>query len=299
MDGADVLSGVSVQRVLITGANSGIGRAAAVRFAAAGHRVLAAMRSLEKAEKLLRLASDAGVEVEPLELDVTDDDSVRQGIEKAGRVDVLINNAGIGWNATVEDVDVAAAKVVFDTNFWGAIRCTQRVLPQMRERGAGTIVNVSSIAGRVALLAQPVYASSKWALECLSENLAQEVAPFGIRVIVIEPGVTRTAILPKNLEYPAPTAYEPAYRRMLQFYAAGIEANVRPEAVAEEMLRAFDDPEPRLRYACAWGGEELPAGRGRMSDEDWISLGRARDDEAYYAEYRRLFELELRTPGEG
>lgn len=288
-----------MQRVLITGANSGIGRAAAIRFAAAGHHVLAAMRNLEKAEKLLGLASEAGAPVELLELDVTDDESVRQGMERAGRVDVLVNNAGIGWNATVEDIDVSAAKVVFETNFWGVIRCTQRVLPQMRERGEGTIINVSSIAGRVALLAQPVYASSKWALECLSENLAQEVAPFGIRVIVVEPGVTRTAILPKNLEYPTPTAYEPVYRRLLQFYAKGIEANVSADEVAEVILRAHDDPEPRLRYHCAWGGEELLAGRDRMSDEDWVALGRAEDDEDYYREYLRLFALDLRTSEEG
>jgi NAD(P)-dependent dehydrogenase (short-subunit alcohol dehydrogenase family) len=286
-----------MQRVLITGANSGIGRAAALRFAAAGHRVFAAMRDTGKGGKLLSLASDAGVEVEPIELDVTDDESVRRGIEQAGPIDVLVNNAGIGWNATVEDIDVRAARVVFETNFWGVIRCTQKALPQMRERGAGTIVNVSSIAGRVALLAQAVYAASKWALECLSENLAQEVAPFGIRVIVIEPGVTRTAILPKNLEYPQPTAYEPAYRRLLQFYAKGIEANVAADRVAETMLLALDDPEPRLRYTCAWGGAELSLGRGRMSDEDWVSLGRAESDEAYYQAFRRLFALELRSAG--
>jgi NAD(P)-dependent dehydrogenase (short-subunit alcohol dehydrogenase family) len=285
-----------MQSVLITGANSGIGRAAAIRFAAAGHRVMATMRDTGKAGKLLTLASDAGVEVEPLELDVTDDDSVRRGTERAGRIDVLVNNAGIGWNATVEDIDVAAAKVVFDTNFWGAIRCTQQVLPQMRERGAGTIINVSSIAGRVALLAQPVYASSKWALECLSENLAQEVASFGIRVILIEPGVTRTAILPKNLDYPKPTAYEPAYRRLLQFYTKGIEANVAADVVAEEIFRAFSDPKPRFRYACAWGGAALAAGRERISDQEWVALGRAEDDEAYYDGFERLFGLDLRTP---
>jgi NAD(P)-dependent dehydrogenase (short-subunit alcohol dehydrogenase family) len=283
--------------ILITGANSGIGRAAAIRFAAAGHRVVAAMRDPGKAEKLLDLASQAGVEVEPIALDVTDPDSVAKGIERAGTIDVLVNNAGIGWNATVEDVDVDAAKVVFETNFWGVIRCTQSALPQMRERGSGTIINVSSIAGRIAALAQPIYASSKWALECLSENLTQEVAPFGIRVIVIEPGVTRTAILPKNFDYPQPTAYEPAYRRMLQFYAKGIEAAVSADAVAETMLRALGDPEPRLRYTCAWGGTELPAGREGMSDEDWVALGRVEHDDTYYDEFLRLFNLELRTPG--
>lgn len=284
--------------VLITGANSGIGRAAALRFAAEGDRVVAAMRNLAKAEKLLTLASAAGVDVEPIELDVTDADSVRRGIERAGPVDVLVNNAGIAWNSTIEDVDVEEAKVVFETNFWGVIRCTQAVLPQMRERGAGTIVNVSSIAGRIAALAQPIYAASKWALECLSENLAQEVAPFGLRVIVIEPGVTRTAILPKNSDYPQPTCYEPAYRRMLQFYAKGIAAAVPADVVAETILRAVADPEPRFRYTCAWGGAELSAGRARMSDEDWVALGRAEDDETYYKEFRRHFGLELSGVGE-
>jgi len=286
-----------MSRVLITGANSGIGRAAAVHFARAGHEVVAAMRSPEKADKLLALASDAGTEVEVVALDVTDEASVRQGLEQAGRVDVLVNNAGIGWNATVEDIDVDAAKLVFETNYWGVIRCTQQVLPQMRERGAGTIVNVSSIAGRIAAIAQPVYSSSKWALEGLSENLAQEVAPFGIRVVIVEPGVTRTAILPKNIDHPDPTAYEAAYRRMLQFYAKGIEANVSADAVAETILKAVDDPEPRLRYRCAWGGDELCDGRERMSDEEWVALGRYSDDDAYYDAFQRLLGLDLRIAG--
>jgi NAD(P)-dependent dehydrogenase (short-subunit alcohol dehydrogenase family) len=286
-----------MQSVLITGANSGIGRASAIRFATAGYRVVAAMRDLGKAEKLLALASEAGTAVEPIELDVADADSVRRGFERAGAIDVLVNNAGIAWNATVEDVDVEAAKLVFETNFWGTIRCTQQVLPGMRERGAGTIINISSIAGRIAALAQPIYAASKWALECLSENLAQEVAPFGIRVVVIEPGVTRTAILPKNLDYPQPTAYEPAYRRMLQFYAKGIDANFPADGVAETILGALTDPEPRLRYTCAWGGAELASGRERMSDEDWVALGGEADDATYYKEFRRLFGLDLDPAG--
>ena len=163
----------------------------------------------------------------------------------------------------------------------------------MRERGSGTIVNVSSIAGRIAALGQVVYSSSKWAVECLSENLAQEVAPFGVRVVVIEPGVTRTAILPKNVGHPEPTAYEPAYRRMLQFYLKGIEAAVPAEEVAQAIEEAIHDTSGRLRYACAWGGRELSAGRDRMSDEEWIDLGRAGDDAEYYAGFEKRFGLKL------
>jgi NAD(P)-dependent dehydrogenase (short-subunit alcohol dehydrogenase family) len=288
-----------VQNVLITGANSGIGRSTALRLAGEGFRVYAAMRDTAKAEKLLTLAKDAGREVHPLELDVTDTKSVQRATQHvladAGHLDILINNAGIGWNAAVEDVDIEAAKLVFETNYWGVLRCTQAVLPGMRERGSGHIVNVSSIAGRIAALAQTIYSSSKWAVECLSENLAQEVAPFGIRVSVLEPGVTRTAILPKNLGHPEPTAYASAYRRMLQFYAKGIEANVSADAVAETMLGLLRDPKAPFRTTCAWGGAELGPGRARLSDEDWVSLGAASDDDAYYARFLELFGLELRS----
>jgi NAD(P)-dependent dehydrogenase (short-subunit alcohol dehydrogenase family) len=288
-----------MQSVLVTGANSGIGRASAVRLASAGYRVYAAMRDTGKADKLLALCETAGCQVVPIALDVTDADSVRtateQVIREAGQLDVLINNAGIAWNATTEDIDIDRAKVVFETNYWGAIRCIQAALPQMRERGAGHIVNISSIAGRIAALAQGVYSASKWAVECLSENLAQEVAPFGVRVTVIEPGVTRTAILPKNIGNPEPTAYEAAYRRMNQFYMRGALANVPATEVAETIFQALTDPSPRFRYTCAWGGEELPRGRARMSDDDWVGLGNADDDESYYKDFERLFDLDLRT----
>jgi NAD(P)-dependent dehydrogenase (short-subunit alcohol dehydrogenase family) len=216
-------------------------------------------------------------------------------LEAAGRLDVLVNNAGIGWNATVEDVDVDAAMVVFDTNYWGAIRCIQAVLPGMRERGSGHVVNVSSIAGRIAALAQTVYASSKWALECLSENLAQEVAPFGVRVSVIEPGVARTAILPKNVGHPEPTAYAAAYRRMLRFYQKGIEAAVPAEAVADAILAVLRDAGAPFRTTCAWGGAELCRRRAAVSDADWIALGALADDEAYYSRFEELFGLDLRS----
>lgn len=290
-----------MQTVLITGANSGIGRATAVHLAAAGHRVYAAMRDTGKAEKLLGLAGEAGCQVVPIALDVTRSESVErataQVVSEAGGIDVLINNAGIAFNATTEDIDIDAAKVVFDTNYWGAIRCIKAVLPGMRERGAGHIVNVSSVAGRIAALAQGVYSASKWALECLSENLVQEVASFGIRVSIIEPGVARTAILPKNVGSPEPTVYQAAYRRMNQFYLKGAVANVSADEVARTIGQALTDPSPRLRYTCAWGGRELPEGRARMSDEEWVALGKATDDESYYKAFERLFGLDLRLPG--
>jgi NAD(P)-dependent dehydrogenase (short-subunit alcohol dehydrogenase family) len=285
-----------MQTALVTGANSGIGRSTAVRLAADGYRVFGAMRDTGKADKLLALAAAGGCEVTPIELDVQSADSVAAAvasIDGEGGVDLLINNAGIGWNATTEDIDIEAAKVAFDTNYWGVIRCIQAVLPQMRARGAGHILNVSSVAGRIAALAQTVYSSSKWALECLSENLAQEVAPFGIRVSVMEPGVARTAILPKNVGVPEGTAYPAAYRRMLQFYQKGIDANISADTVAQAILDAIQDETPRLRYTCAWGGVELTEGRPKLSDEEWVELGAAKSDEDYYKAFARAFGLEL------
>jgi NAD(P)-dependent dehydrogenase (short-subunit alcohol dehydrogenase family) len=287
-----------VDIVLVTGANSGIGRSTAVRLAAAGFRVYAAMRDPGKARKLLDLAAAAGSEVHTVTLDVTEDRSVRQAVERvleeAGRIDVLVNNAGVAWNATTEDIDIDAAKVVFDTNYWGAIRCIKAVLPQMRERRSGHIVNISSVTGRVAALAQTVYASSKWAVECMSENLAQEVTSFGIRVSVIEPGVTRTAIMPKNVDCPEPTAYGTAYRRMMSFYAAGMMANAKAEEVAEVVHEALTTDQPKFRYPCTWGGTSIALGRARMSDQEWIALGAAATDEEYYERFERHFGLDIR-----
>jgi NAD(P)-dependent dehydrogenase (short-subunit alcohol dehydrogenase family) len=230
-------------------------------------------------------------------LDVSDDVSVRDGVAevmaKAGRIDVLVNNAGVGYNATVEDLDIERAKALFETNYWGVIRCAQAVLPQMRARRSGHIVNVSSVAGRISLIGQVAYTSSKWATECLSEHLAQEAAHFGIRVSIIEPGVTRTAMLPKNEDVPNETAYDWAYRREFAFYRSGVTANVQAEVVAETIWVAITALTPKLRYSCAWAGDELAHGHAPMSDEDWVALCSTSTDEAYFAGFRAAFGLDI------
>ena len=283
---------------LLTGTNSGIGRSTAVLLAQRGHDVFATMRSPKKAGKLLQMADAAGVTVHVIELDVNSDESVRRGVaevvERAGQIDVLVNNAGVGYNATIEDLDIERAKEVFDTNVWGAIRCTQAVLPAMRERRGGHIVNVSSIAGLVSAPAQAAYTSSKWALECLSEHLAQEASYYGVRVSIVEPGVTRTAILAKNADLPESTAYGWIYEREFAFYAAGAAANVQPETVAETIWTALTTDAPRLRYRVAWSADELAEGRKAMSDEDWIALTSTPHNEDYYAGFQAAFGLDIR-----
>ena len=284
---------------VVTGANSGIGRATAIHLARQGHRVAGTVRSIAKAEKLQAMASDAGVDIELFELDVADDDSVRQGfaeiLASMGRVDHLVNNAGVGGNAVAEECPPELYLSVMNVNLCGAVRCLQAVVPQMRERGSGTIVNITSVAGRIAALAQSPYVASKWAFEGLSEGLAQELAPFGIRVVIIEPGVTKSAIFAKNIDAPNSTGvYEAHYRRMFQFYATGMANATDPFEVASVIHEAITTDEHRLRYPVSWGGAELAELHDRIDDSDWIAMGAIEEDAAYYQRFHDVFGLDLR-----
>jgi NAD(P)-dependent dehydrogenase (short-subunit alcohol dehydrogenase family) len=284
---------------VVTGANSGIGRATAIHLAQQGHAVFGTVRSLDKATKLQSMAADAGVDVNLVELDVADDESVRAGFARIleqtdGRVDVLVNNAGIGGNAVAEECSPATYLDVMNVNLCGAVRCLQQVLPGMRARRQGAIVNITSIAGRIAALAQSPYVTSKWAFEGLSEGLAQELAPFGIRVVIMEPGVTKSAIFAKNGEAPNESgAYDTHYRRLFKFYATGIAQATDPFEVARLIHHAITTDEPKLRYAVSWGGPEIIAGREAMSDEAWVALGDHTADGDYYAAFHDAFGVDI------
>jgi NAD(P)-dependent dehydrogenase (short-subunit alcohol dehydrogenase family) len=287
---------------VVTGANSGIGRATAVHLATEGHEVWGTMRNLDSAGKLRSMAAEAGVEVQLVAMDIASDASVADGIgrvlEEAGRVDNLVNNAGVGGNAVTEESPIELYEQVMNVNLYGAIRCIQAVLPQMRARGAGCIVNVSSVVGRMCHIGQSPYYVSKWAMEAMSEGLAHEVAPFGIRVAIIEPGITRSAIFAKNVDAPNATgAYDAQYRRLFQFYAAGIPQATPPEEVGAVIHRAITTDRPQLRYACSWGGPEIIDARASMTDEDWVALGAHTDDAAYYAGFRQLFGVDIAPAG--
>ena len=261
--------------------------------------MIGTVRSIEKADKLRNMAADANVEVELFELDIADDESVRVGFERileaTGRVDHLVNNAGVGGNAVAEECPTDLYLSVMNVNLCGAVRCIQAVLPQMRERGSGTIVNITSVAGRIAALAQSPYVASKWAFEGLSEGLAQELAPFGIRVVIIEPGVTKSAIFAKNVDAPNSTGvYDAHYRRMFQFYMTGMANATDPFEVAEVIHEAITTEEHRLRYPVSWGGAELAELHDRIDDSDWIAMGAIDEDEDYYRAFHGVFGLDLR-----
>jgi len=283
---------------IVTGANSGIGRSTAITLAKNDYTVFATMRSLERGEKLRGIAQELNLVIKTVELDVSDTDSVNQGINEilnqTDQIDVLINNAGVGSNAVIEDVDIESDKSVLETNFWGVVRCIQAVLPTMRLQKSGHIIQVSSIAGRVGLPAQPIYSASKWALEGLSENLAHDLSSFGVRVSIIEPGVTRTAILGKNNTVPQNDDFENIYARMLDMYMQGIEANIRPEAVSETILQCLESSSKQLRWPVAWGAETMVNARhdGSVSDEEWIKIGSlVNNREEWVRSFRQAFNL--------
>lgn len=288
---------------VVTGSNSGIGRSAAVDLAAKGWTVYGTMRSLDKGAKLDAMADTAGVTVHKVVCDVTDTGSVEAAIAEiladAGRIDVLVNNAGVGGNATVEECTIDRFADVMDVNLHGVVRGVQAVLPHMRERGSGTIVNITSMIGRFAAIGQAPYVASKWAAEGMSQQLAHELAPFGIRVVIIEPGVIKTAIMAKNIDAPNQSgAYDRHYQRLLDFYMAGLVDPVHPAVVAETIFEAVTTDKPKLRWTCGWGADELTNALETVPVEDWIALGAIEDDAEYRRAFTELYGLDISIPGD-
>jgi NAD(P)-dependent dehydrogenase (short-subunit alcohol dehydrogenase family) len=208
---------------LVTGSNSGIGLATAIALARAGHTVAATMRDLQRGDELRKIAEQEKLSIRLAAIDVDDDDSVRDGFAKVlaqdGPIDILVNNAGISGGGAIEETPFDMFRHVMETNFFGGLRCIKAVIPSMRERRRGTIVNVTSVAGRIAMAAHASYASSKWAFEALSECLAQEMRAFNVRVAIVEPGVIATPIFTKAHPLRADSPY-PHAKRLRALFAA-------------------------------------------------------------------------------
>jgi NAD(P)-dependent dehydrogenase (short-subunit alcohol dehydrogenase family) len=248
---------VSKSVALVTGASSGIGRATALRLAALGFTVHAAARRLERMSDLV----DYGIHVESL--DVTDDGSMVTVVDKIvsehGRIDILVNNAGYGSYGAVEDVPIAEARRQFDVNVFGLARLTQLVLPHMRAQRDGYIVNISSMGGKIWEPLGGWYHAAKFAVEGLSDCLRAEVAEFGIKVVVVEPGSITSewaTISANNLE--AISADTP-YRGQAKLIARGLRKSdtsflaSEPEVVAEAIGKAVQRTKPRTRYPVGGG----------------------------------------------
>lgn len=264
--------------VLITGCSSGFGLLSAVAFARQGWQVFASMRNPAKDAALRQACADAGVSVEVPQLDVTDPVSVATAVasvvERAGHIDVLVNNAGVGGLAPLEEWRDDEILRMFDTNVFGLIRVTREVLPHMRARRAGRIVNVGSLAGLVATPFRTIYSATKHAVEAITDGLYYEVHPFGIHVCVVEPGFFATAIDQNYIPMKRDPARSPYAELERKFHAAmsgsaGSGNRADPQVVADVIVRAATDEQPKRRYLAGKDAEAIAPLHKQMSDEDF------------------------------
>lgn len=267
---------------LVTGSSSGIGFETSLMLARAGFNTYASMRNLEKSKNITEIAKKEKLPLQVVQLDVNNDGSVKDAIVKIlkadQRIDVLINNAGYGLFGSVEDTSIEEIKAQFETNFFGVVRVTQQVLPLMRRQNSGTIVNVSSVGGRIGLPALSAYHSTKFALEGLSESIAFELEPFGIRVVIIEPGVIRTNILnssssakkaldPKSPYFSLSQKLNHNFKSMMES-----ESSSPPEEVAKVILQAVTSENPQLRYSVGDDAANLIHARKNMPDKEFRKM---------------------------
>ena len=276
-----------MQTAIVTGCSTGIGFATALRLAREGCRVYATVRSEASGANLVEAAGDLPLSL--LIVDVDDDESVADGIASViaaeGRVDILVNNAGVAYGGDIEATSLAEFQSIMNTNAWGTLRCIQAVLPTMRGQNSGCIVNVTSIAGRIAAAGQGAYAASKFATEAMSEVLATEVAPFGIRVAVIEPGVVVTPIFDKAMERPIDmeSPYFPFTFRTSRFLLASLAEPSTADEVADVIWGAITTDAPTLRYPVGADGIALAERRPGVADDDWVAGLSDADDAVFRA----------------
>jgi len=240
---------------VITGTSSGIGFETALAFAREGYYTYATMRDTSKGDKIKEISQKENLKIEVLELDVDKEDSVKiaikQILDQKQRIDVLVNNAGWGLWGCVEDISIDEFKAQFETNFFAIIRLIQEVGPTMREKGSGTIVNISSYAGRIGFPVSPAYTSSKFALEGLSESLRLELAPFGVNVIIIEPGIVNTNFFkPMKIAKKSESniAYKAITDEITLRIASKAKFGIHPKEVAKIILEIIKSDKPLPRY---------------------------------------------------
>ena len=240
---------------VVTGTSSGIGFETALALARDGYYTYATMRDTTKSDKIKELVQKENLKIDVLELDVDNENSAKTAIkhilDQKQRIDVLVNNAGWALWGCVENVSVDEFKTQFETNFFSIIRLIHEVAPTMRKQSSGTIVNISSVVGRIGFPASPAYISSKFALEGLSESLRFELAPFGVNVVIIEPGVIKTNFM-KNMKMAKKSELDTVYKDITTKVVSGVkmmaEMGTPPKEVANVIVRAIKDKNPLPRY---------------------------------------------------
>jgi short-subunit dehydrogenase len=266
---------------LITGASSGIGFETSLTLARNEFRTFATMRNLSKSRKIREIAKKERLPLTVIPLDVNDNASIRTAIQnilvEAKRIDVVINNAGYGLFGAVEDLSMDKIIDQFETNFFGVVRVVKSVLPIMRNQHSGTIINISSMVGRVAMPLNSVYVASKFALEGFSESIRHELSKFGINVILIEPGIVRTGFfdnLQKSKNEAAKSPYSALLKRRLSRFKSVSESNSSsPSQVAKAILKALQSKSSNFRYIVGEDAMLVLEKRKVLSDikfERWI-----------------------------
>lgn len=263
---------------LVTGSSRGIGFVTSTTLARNGFLTYASMRNLDK-EKEIRLVVDKEkIPLKTIQLDVTDSNSVDNAIksimDQSGRIDVLVNNAGYGLVGAFEELSMEEIKQQYESNLFGVMRVTQAVLPIMRKQKSGIIVNMSSGAGRFGYPNGSAYVSTKFALEGLTESVAYEVEPFGIKIVLVEPGFVRTNF--SNVVAKKSQSTNSQYSKMTEKMAASIEQmklkSSPPELVANVVLAVVTSKNPNLRYLAGKDVEKWMEQKKNMSDEQFFSM---------------------------
>jgi short-subunit dehydrogenase len=273
------------QVALITGCSSGIGYETSILLAKNGFITYATMRNTDKGDKLKEIAEKENLDLKIIKLDVTDDYSIQNAIkeiiQETNRIDVLVNNAGNNIAGAVEDLSIEEFKEQFETNFFGLIRVTKVVLPIMRKQNNGIIVNLSSIAGKMAIPLNSAYVSSKFAVEGFSESIRYELEDFGIKVILIEPGMIKSNFyenikLSKNSLMDPKSAYQPITQKIFEAFLPMLEYAFPTKIVADVILEAVNSDNPNIRYAVGDDAKSIIEAREKLSDkefENWVKEG--------------------------
>ena len=265
---------------IVTGSSGGIGLATSLALARKGILTYATMRNLAKRDSIQSVADKQHLPIRVVQLDVTDENSIKKAIQsilsEAGRIDLLVNNAGYALTGALEDIGIDEIEAQYETNVFGVIRVTQAVLPVMRKQGSGRIINISSGAGRIGYPGGSAYVSSKFALEGLSESMAYEIEQFGIKTVLVEPGFVRTnfgeniVIARKTQNTNSP------YSQMMQMMSSIRDKMLKnasdADLVAEVVVEAATAKEPNLRYLAGKDVQQMVAAKRSMSDEEFQKM---------------------------
>jgi len=281
--------------VLITGTSSGIGLATALELGRAGYKVYATMRNPARAPQLGEQVGKEGLPVSIVTMDVDSDQSVTACFAaiygQNENIDILVNNAGIERHGSVEELPLADVRAIMETNYFGALRSIQQVTPRMRERRSGCIINVTSVAGKIACSPITAYSASKYALEALSEGLAGEMKPFGVRVAIVQPGIIDTP-MPHAIAV-APASNYRQGRQLGALFSAALQQPVPPSIVGVAIRNIIESGTWKLRHPVGPDAEPFLSWRAAMTDEQWVAL-HASDDETWYSRIEHDFGMDTR-----